>query len=229
MNLRILLLIFMPLVIGHYTYGQKTIKKVTITGTVVDLTHKPVSDAIILIDNKQSGRTNAKGVYKVKASPDAVSISVFSILDGIKEQEIDNRTEINFTLSKTSKAIQETKNNSNEEVISDGYSTVKKDNSIMTVNKLKVTDNKYASYKNVYEMIKGEVPGVQINGSKISIRGQSSLRLTSDPLFIVDGISVSSISDIQPSQVKSLEVLKGASTSIYGSRGTNGVIIINLK
>ena len=70
-------------------------------------------------------------------------------------------------------------------------------------------------------------PSVQVNGNKIVIRGVNSINST-DPLFVVDGIVVSSIDDISPSMVKSIEILKGSETSIYGSRGANGVILITL-
>jgi TonB-dependent SusC/RagA subfamily outer membrane receptor len=72
-----------------------------------------------------------------------------------------------------------------------------------------------------------EVPSVQVNGTKITIRGVNSVNST-DPLLIVDGIVVSSIDDIIPSMVKSIEILKGSDASIYGSRGANGVVMITL-
>jgi TonB-dependent SusC/RagA subfamily outer membrane receptor len=78
-------------------------------------------------------------------------------------------------------------------------------------------------------MIRGEFPGVQVIGKNIVIRGTSSLMLSSDPLLIVDGMSVSSLDDISPVLVKSIEVLKGPAAAVYGSRGTNGVILITLR
>jgi TonB-dependent SusC/RagA subfamily outer membrane receptor len=69
---------------------------------------------------------------------------------------------------------------------------------------------------------------VQVNGKSIQIQGPSSINLSSEPLFVVDGMAVTSIDDIRPQQVKSIEILKGASASIYGSRGSNGVIMITL-
>jgi len=74
-------------------------------------------------------------------------------------------------------------------------------------------------------MIAGEVPGVQVKGNLIRIEGISSNKDTT-PLFVLDGVIVDKIDDINPSQVKSIEILKGASSSIYGSRGANGVILI---
>lgn len=70
---------------------------------------------------------------------------------------------------------------------------------------------------------------MQVSGKSISIQGVSSFTLTDEPLFVVDGMVVSSIDDVQPLMVKSIEVLKGSAASIYGSRGANGVIMITLK
>ena len=61
------------------------------------------------------------------------------------------------------------------------------------------------------------------------IQGTSSIMLSSDPLFIVDGMPVSSLDDITPVMVKSIEVLKGSAAAVYGSRGANGVILITLR
>jgi TonB-dependent SusC/RagA subfamily outer membrane receptor len=77
-------------------------------------------------------------------------------------------------------------------------------------------------------MLSGTVPGVQVNGKNIVIRGQSSLYNTSGPLLVVNGLPVTSIDHIRPIDVKSIEVLKSSSAAIYGSRGSNGVILIQV-
>lgn len=84
-------------------------------------------------------------------------------------------------------------------------------------------------YNNIYDMIDGEVSGVEVIGRSIRIRGIGSINSGTEPLFVVDGSPVMDISYIYPIQVESISVLKGASTAIYGSRGSNGVIIIKLK
>jgi TonB-dependent SusC/RagA subfamily outer membrane receptor len=78
-------------------------------------------------------------------------------------------------------------------------------------------------------MIKGEVAGVEVIGTSIRIRGTSSLMSGTQPLLVVDGVTVNSIDNILPMMVKSIEVLKGSGAAIYGSRGANGVILITLK
>jgi TonB-dependent SusC/RagA subfamily outer membrane receptor len=67
-----------------------------------------------------------------------------------------------------------------------------------------------------------------VNGNSIQIQGSSSFNLSTEPLFVVDGIVVESVENISPTMVENITVLKGASASIYGSRGANGVILITL-
>jgi len=78
-------------------------------------------------------------------------------------------------------------------------------------------------------MIAGKVPGVDVSGKKIRIRGINSMVSSNDPLFVVNGLPMSSIDHIPPQVVESISVLKGPSATIYGSRGINGVIVITLK
>ena len=79
-------------------------------------------------------------------------------------------------------------------------------------------------------MIRGKLAGVSVSSdNKITIRGVSSLNYTTEPLFVVDGIIVSSIDYIFPNNVKKISVLKGAEATIYGARGTSGVLVITTK
>ena len=78
-------------------------------------------------------------------------------------------------------------------------------------------------------MIQGEVPGVTVTGERIIIRGIHTINAGTDPLFVVDGVIVSSISHINPIDVESIDILKGASATIYGINGANGVILISTK
>ena len=84
------------------------------------------------------------------------------------------------------------------------------------------------TYSDIYEYLRGKVPGVEIVGTSIRIRGINTTGNT-DALIILDGMEVSDISDINPSDVKSVEVLKDAASTIYGMRGANGVVIIKTK
>jgi TonB-dependent SusC/RagA subfamily outer membrane receptor len=72
-------------------------------------------------------------------------------------------------------------------------------------------------------------PGVLVSGRRVIIQGISTFYGNTEPLYVIDGMTVSNIDGIPPQQVKSIDVLKGPSASIYGSRGANGVIIITMK
>jgi len=226
-----LLSAFLPLVsIGQKTDARSK-KKITITGYVTDANRNPVVGAIILIDKKNTNIvTDSKGFYKIKVRPEAGLISVFTFNIGTGEALIDGQTTINFTLNGTASS-QNNKQNISEadKPVNVGYGTVDQKNLTTQVSSLDVSNNKYASYSNIYEMLRGTIPGVQVSGKSIRVQGASSLMLSTEPLFVVDGVVVSSIDDIIPSQISSVEVLKGSSASIYGSRGANGVILIRLK
>ena len=84
-------------------------------------------------------------------------------------------------------------------------------------------------YRDIYEMIQGKCAGVQVTGRSITIRGKNSINLSTEPLFVVDGVAVEDVSHINPREVKNITVLKDSAASIYGVRGANGVILITLK
>lgn len=94
--------------------------------------------------------------------------------------------------------------------------------------KIKV-DNTAVAYKDIYEYLQGKVPGVQIVGTSIRIRGISTPTGNPDALIILDGMEVSDVSDVSPSDVASVEVLKDSEATLYGMRGANGVVIIKTK
>jgi outer membrane receptor protein involved in Fe transport len=85
------------------------------------------------------------------------------------------------------------------------------------------------TYNNIYEMIRCEVNGVTVSGRNIQIQQAHSFYGSSTPLFVVNGIIVQSIDNINPLEVKSIGLLKGSSAAIYGVNGSNGVISIKLK
>ena len=114
-----------------------------------------------------------------------------------------------------------------------GYGYTKRKHLTTAVSKVSIKDNEVANYSDIGEYLQGRVPGLSVykRGSsyKYVIRGINSINSSTDPLFIVDGSAVNDISYLSPKDVKSVEVLKDASASIYGSRGACGVIIITTK
>ncbi len=226
---KILLLIISVLFINSIS-AQKSGKRVEITGTVYDVYNSPIANAIIMIDGQKTGSmTNFRGKYKIRVNPDASTIGVFAPGNGTYETSISGRNHINFN-SATIVSQQPNPNlRDREQAVNTGYSVVKKKNLTTDINKIDGTDKKYSTYKSLTEMIQREVSGVQVFGSDIVIQASSNLNGYVYPLVILDGVYMDHLPDIPPSTVKSIEVLKGASGSIYGSRAYGGVIIIKTK
>lgn len=110
-----------------------------------------------------------------------------------------------------------------------GYGEISADANNYAVSKLKVDKKAAVTYTNMYDYLRGRVPGLSVSSTGfITIRGISSNN-PQPPLILVDGVETSDISGIDPNMVSSVEVLKDASSSIYGVRGGSGVILITTK
>lgn len=230
MRTKIFFLILLSVLCFNGLTAQKRDKKVTISGYVLDKYQFPVANASILIDNENTNLvTDTKGYFKVKVSPSAAKISIRIPMSGIIEESIDGRKRINFSLDTSIPQQMDNLYNAEDEEINVGYGTEMKKNLTTPVNKIDGTEKKFASYSTIYDMIRGEVPGVRVSGKSIKIQNASSFLMGTEPLFVIDGVTVQSIDLVMPQMVKSIEVLKGASASIYGSRGSNGVILITMK
>ncbi len=228
------------LVLSLFVFGasqaqnNKSKKKIILTGFVVDGEQNPIANASVFIDGKNTNKhSDAEGHFKIKIKSTVKKITVFSLFNGTIEYPYQGEEEITFTLSTNNAIQQDHLNDPNleeDELVNIGYGTTSKSKLTSSVGKIDQRQLKNAQhYATIYDMIKGEVPGVVVNGNSIVIRGLSSINLSSEPLYVVNGSPVSSISDISPNDVKSISVLKGSSAAIYGSRGANGVILIRLK
>ena len=228
-KLSILFVVFMTIGSMTGSYSQKSGVKITIKGSVTDGAQNPVAGAIILIDGEKTNvMTDNKGFYKIKVRQENRKIGVLTIPNGIMEDVLDGRKNISFTYGGLVPDQNPKKVDPEDEPVNIGYQTVKAKDATVSVGKIDGTKSKYAGYNNIYDMIRGEIPGVQVSGNKIIIRSATSLTGSNDPLFVVDGVPVVTIDNISPQMVKSIEVLKGSAASIFGTRGSNGVILINL-
>lgn len=211
--LRTILLIFV-LILPVFSSAQKPGKKFTLTGKVMDMKNNPVAGAAIFIDKvKTDVVTDAEGIFRIKVRPDAKEILVFTLLNGAAEESIDGRNTINFVLSGKSQAGNSPKSSGE----------AKPDDNIKVYDQEKPENQ---TYQSIYDMIRGRFTGVEVNGKSIKIRGSSSLNVSTEPLFVVDGIIINDIESILPQNVRSIEVLKGPDATVYGNRGSNGVIVI---
>ena len=108
-----------------------------------------------------------------------------------------------------------------------GYGVQDKDHVTTAVSNVKVKKNEAQTYSNMYDYLRGRVPGVQVTAdNRIIIRGIGTNSSNTDPLILVDGVEMTDLSSIDPAYVKSVDVIKDGSSAIYGMQGANGVIII---
>src|SRR5574344_752579 len=222
-SMRIAFMLFFLFIVGE-------ISAQTVKGTVKDNTGEPITGATVMEKGTGNGVvTDIDGNFTLKASGSKPIVISYI---GMKTQTIDikGKSVINVTLEDDSTTL--------NDVVVIGYGTVKKKD--LTGAVASISSDKIANIpvSNVGEAMTGKMAGVNITtteGSpdadvKIRVRGGGSISQDNSPLYIVDGFPVSSISDIAPSEIESIDVLKDASsTAIYGARGANGVIIVTTK
>jgi TonB-dependent SusC/RagA subfamily outer membrane receptor len=210
--------------------AQKAAKKLTISGIVLDVNDAPMPNAIVMVDGiKTNVLTNTEGFYSVRVKPVAKTIGIVSFGSGVIEQEIAGRPEINFYFNKQTIVNQQEIEPvvvSSDKEVNTGYSEVDKKNVTGSISTVEV--KKTRNYSSIYEMLM-TVPGIRVQGRTVIVHNSRNLDGYVEPLFIVDGVQVSSIDDISPVTVESIEVLKAASAAIYGTRGYGGVILIKRK
>ena len=172
--------------------------------------------------------TDANGDYSLTV-PDEKATLVFSFIGYVtQEVAINNRTTLTISLAPDTKSL--------NEVVVVGYGTVAKRDLTGAVNSIDSDKLRETTKTNPYQALQGQAAGVDIRqttnkpggGFQVQIRGFNSIGRSSSPLFVVDGIFVNDISNINPADIQKIDVLKDASaTAIYGSRGANGVVIIS--
>ena len=231
MKVRLIFFILLSALCITSITAQKSNKKITITGTVINASKEPIANAIVMIDDQKTNSiTDSKGNYKIKVKSTATKIGIFTFGQGTSEEIINGRTEIDFTFgTKSSRQPTDQAVAPVEQGASTGYGLVKKKDATTTVNSIDGTNKKYASYHSLIEMIEREVSGVRLNGSRVIIQGSKDLFGDVSAIIVVDGVTMDELPDIPPSSVKSIDVLKGAAAAIYGSRAYGGAIVIKTK
>lgn len=211
---------------------------ITVSGVVSDPSGEPLIGASILAQGTTVGTsTNIDGEYTINVVPDATLVVSYVGYD-TQNVPVDGRTSINVTMQENSVML--------NEVVAIGYGTVKKSDATGSVAVIKPDEIEAGLATSVQDMLVGQTPGVVVTqaggpegGGTIRIRGGSSLNASNDPLIVVDGVPLSnagmgglgnSLGMISPENIESMTILKDASaTAIYGSRASNGVIIITTK
>jgi TonB-dependent SusC/RagA subfamily outer membrane receptor len=110
-----------------------------------------------------------------------------------------------------------------------GLGYVNQDELTFALNNLQDENNEFCNYSNIFDLIEGRFPGVQVMNNEVIIRGITSINTSSEALYVVDGVVTQSIDWLLPCDVRSINVLKDGMAAIYGSRGANGVLVIETK
>nr|WKN34056.1 TonB-dependent receptor [Tunicatimonas sp. TK19036] len=218
----------------------RTAVEQTISGQVTDLsTGESLPGVNILAQGTTTGTvTDVEGNYRLTVSDDVTTLVFSSIGYETVEESISGRSTINLALSPDIQSL--------SEVVVIGYGSQKKSDVTGSVSSVEPKDFENEPIANVTQGLQGKVAGVNVTSGSgapggnmiVRIRGNNSVIGSNDPLYVVDGVpiqggnngSTNLLSTLNPGDIASIEVLKDASaTAIYGSRGSNGVILITTK
>jgi TonB-linked SusC/RagA family outer membrane protein len=204
---------------------------ISVQGAVADEKGEGLPGVSIVLKGTQRGTTtDANGRFRLDV-PDASSTLIFSFVGYTsKEVTVGNQRTINVTLESDNKTL--------SEIVVIGYGAIEKKDLTGSVASVGSKAIQELAVPRVDQALMGKIAGVQVKpvsgepggAPQIRIRGVGSISAGGSPLYVVDGFPVSSIQTLNPNDVETIDVLKDASaTAIYGSRGSNGVVIINTK
>lgn len=224
-------------VVGMLLSVQVFAQGLTVKGVVKDNTGMGVIGANILVKGTTNGTiTDFDGNFTLEAKKGDVIVISFI---GYKTQEVPAAATLNVTLQDDAEVL--------DDVVVIGYGSVKKNDATGSVTAIKPDELSKGITTNAQDMLTGKVAGVSVisndgtpgGGAQIRIRGGSSLNASNDPLIVIDGLAIDNsgikgmsngLSMVNPEDIETFTVLKDASaTAIYGSRASNGVIIITTK
>ena len=225
-------LLFALFVLMNIGGSVAQVGKVSITGVVVDELGEPMVGVNVVVKGTTNGTvTDLDGKYSVSVSTNEKAIFVYSFI-GYKSQEIlvGNQRQINVKLMPDQEML--------DEVVVVGYGTVKKANVVGSIAKINSDVIQDRPVNRVEQALQGQMAGVSVRSTSgapgsditINVRGAASINGESTPLYVVDGVPIDNLSGINPGDIESIDVLKdAASAAIYGSRGSNGVVLVTTK
>ena len=203
--------------------------QVKVSGTVTGSDGEPLPGASIIIKGAQSGTVaDFDGSYELGNVPRGSTLT-YSFLGFLsKDIEVGNETTINVVLQENAAAL--------DEVVVVGYGTQSREGLTTSISSVSSEDLTAIPVSSVEEALEGRAAGVQVRSggsagerTQVSIRGLNTFG-DGSPLFVVDGVFVNDLTEINPASIEKVDVLKDAAASaIYGSRGSNGVVIITTK
>ncbi len=201
-----------------------------VSGTVIDINGQPLPGVTVVVKGTTQGTvTDVDGKYSLANIPND-AVLIFSFV-GMKTQEVvvGEQTAIDITMEVDAIGI--------DEVVAIGYGTIKREELTNAVSSVNSEDFVKGSVKDAAQLIRGQIAGVNIinpdadptGTSQIVLRGVTTLNAGTQPLIVIDGVP-GSLTDVAPEDIETIDVLKdGSAAAIYGTRGTNGVVLISTK
>lgn len=203
----------------------------TIKGVINDEQGETIIGASVIIKGEDTGTTSDMDGRFTLEAPEGAILVISYIGYHTQEVKVRKRSLLRVVLKEDNQLL--------DEVVVVGYGTVKKSDLTGAVSGVSNRQYKNQPVQRVENILQGRTPGVEVTATsgmpgasmKVRVRGTTSINKSSDPLYVIDGIiSSSGLDGINPSDIQSMEILKDASsTAIYGSRGSNGVILITTK
>ena len=203
----------------------------TIKGVINDEQGETIIGASVIIKGEDTGTTSDMDGRFTLEAPEGAIVVISYIGYHTQEVKVRKRSLLRVVLKEDNQLL--------DEVVVVGYGTVKKSDLTGAVSGVSNRQYKNQPVQRVENILQGRTPGVEVTATsgmpgasmKVRVRGTTSINKSSDPLYVIDGIiSSSGLDGINPSDIQSMEILKDASsTAIYGSRGSNGVILITTK
>lgn len=211
---------------------QTGIQDFEVSGTVVDGTGMPLPGATVMEKGTNNGvQTDFDGNYSLMVTDENATLIISFIGMVTQEIPVNGSSQIDIVLKNDQAQL--------EEVVVIGYGSVRKSDLTGSVSSIQAEKLNTDSQASVDQIIQGRLPGVQVTqGSaepggnfSLRIRGANSITAGNEPLYVIDGLpGANPGNSLNPSDIKSIEVLKDASaTAIYGARGSNGVVLITTK
>ena len=200
-----------------------------ITGTVVDINGEPIIGASVLTGKGTGTVTDFNGAFSLSVAENA-TLKISYVGYETQTVAVAGKTTFNIVLKEDAATL--------DDVVVIGYGSVKKRNMTAAVAKMDNKGIKDRPLARAEQALQGQLAGVTVRtetgepgaDQKIRVRGAASVNASSDPLYVVDGVPMTTLSSINPADIQSIEVLKdAASAAIYGSRGSNGVVIVTTK
>ena len=203
----------------------------TIKGVINDEQGETIIGASVIIKGEDTGTTSDMDGRFTLEAPEGAILVISYIGYHTQEVKVRKRSLLRVVLKEDNQLL--------DEVVVVGYGTVKKSDLTGAVSGVSNRQYKNQPVQRVENILQGRTPGVEVTATsgmpgasmKVRVRGTTSINKSSDPLYVIDGIiSSSGLDGINHSDIQSMEILKDASsTAIYGSRGSNGVILITTK